>query len=134
MEQKTIVMQVLGCLMKNPLLLGDVNAYQLTPDDFSQTLDKRIFAAIYNLFSNGAEKISVVDIENYFQQHQAIYQDFINQNGIEYLQDAEDYACEENFSYYYLTLKKHNAVKSLIKDGFDVSDFYPVNPLDNDAE
>ena len=102
MEQKTIVMQVLGCLMKNPLLLGDVNAYQLTPDDFSQTLDKRIFAAIYNLFSNGAEKISVVDIENYFQQHQAIYQDFINQNGIEYLQHAEDYCCEENFSYYFL--------------------------------
>lgn len=134
MEQKTIVMQVLGCLMKNPLLLGDVNAYQLTPDDFSQTLDKRIFAAIYNLFSNGAEKISVVDIENYFQQHPAIYQDFINQNGIEYLQDAEDYSYEENFPYYYLTLKKHNAVKSLIKDGFDVNDFYPVNPLDNDAE
>ena len=44
MEQRGIVMQLLGCLMKNPLLLGDINSYNLTPNDFEKTLDKQIFA------------------------------------------------------------------------------------------
>ena len=67
MEKRNIVMQLLGCLMKNPLFLGEVNTYNLTPNDFSRPMDKQIFAAIYNLFSGGAEKIAVVDIDNYLK-------------------------------------------------------------------
>ena len=85
MEKRNIVMQLLGCLMQNPLFLGEVNSYNLTPNDFSRSMDKQIFAAIYNLFSGGAEKITVMDVDNYLKGHPAIYADFVKNNGIEYL-------------------------------------------------
>ena len=134
MEKRNTVMQLLGCLMKNPLFLGEANTYCLTPNDFSRPLDKQIFAAIHNLFSGGAERITTMDIEDYFKGHPAIYKNFSDNNGIEYLQDAEDFGVTENFNYYYTTLKKHNAVKDLIKEGFDVSEFYSENPLDEHQE
>lgn len=134
MEKRNIVMQLLGCLMKNPLFLGEVNTYNLTPNDFSKTMDKQIFAAIYNLFKGGAEKVTVVDIDNYLKGHPAIYSDFLKNNGIEYLQDAEDFGVLENFSYYYTTLKKYNAIKDLQKEGFDTSDIYPTDLLDPNQE
>lgn len=134
MEKRTIVMQLLGCLMKNPLFLGEINTYNLTPEDFSHSVDKQIFAAIYNLFKNGAEKISVVDIDEYLKQHPAIYKNFVNNNGIEYLQDAEDLSVVENFNYYYSTLKKYNAVKDLQKYGFNISEIYPTDLLDSAHE
>ena len=134
MEKRNIVMQLLGCLMKNPLFLGEVNTYNLTPNDFSKTMDKQIFAAIYNLFKGGAEKVTVVDVDNYLKGHPAIYSDFVKNNGIEYLQDAEDFGVLENFSYYYTTLKKYNAIKDLQKEGFDTSDIYPTDMLDPNQE
>ena len=84
-------MQLLGCLMKNPLFLGEINTYNLTPNDFSRSMDKQVFAAIFNLFRGGAEKVTVVDIDNYLKGHPGIYSEFIKNNGIEYLQDAEDF-------------------------------------------
>ena len=134
MEKRNIVMQLLGCLMKNPLFLGEVNTYNLTPNDFSRSMDKQIFAAIHNLFSSGAEKITVMDIDNYLKGHPAIYSDFIKNNGIEYIQDAEDFGVIENFSYYYTTLKKYNAIKDLQKEGFDTKDIYPADALDPHQE
>ena len=134
MENRSIVMQLLGCLMKNPLLLGEVNSYNITPDDFEKRLDKQIFAGIYNLFLNGAERVTVADIDDYFKGHKAIYDSFIQQNGIEYLQDAEDLSELSNFSYYYNTLKKYNAVKDLKRAGFDTSQIYPENVLDENYE
>ena len=127
-------MQLLGCLMKNPLFLGEVNTYNLTPNDFSKSMDKQIFAAIYNLFKSGAEKVTVIDVDTYLKGHPAIYGEFVKNNGIEYLQDAEDFGVLENFNYYYTTLKKYNAIKDLKREGFDVSDIYPNDALDPNQE
>ena len=134
MEKRSIVMQLLGCLMKNPLFLGEANTYCLTPNDFSRPLDKQIFAAIYNLFSGGAEKVTIMDIEDYFKAHPVAHKNFMDNNGIEYLQDAEDFGVVENFSYYYTTLKKYNAIKDLKKEGFDTSEFFSDDPLDDKRE
>jgi (E)-4-hydroxy-3-methylbut-2-enyl-diphosphate synthase len=64
MEKRNTVMQLLGCLMKNPLFLGEANTYCITPDDFSRPLDRQIFGAIFNLFNGGAARITVPDIES----------------------------------------------------------------------
>jgi replicative DNA helicase len=134
MEKRNTVMQLLGCLMKNPLFLGEANTYCITPNDFSRPLDKQIFMAIFNLFSGGAARITAPDIEEYFKAHPGVHENFTKSNGIEYLLDAEDFGVVENFEYYYKTLKKHNAIKDLQKSGFDVSDFYSEDPLDKDQE
>ena len=135
MENNTnIILQLFGCLMKNPLLLGEKNSYNLTPDDFSSSFEKIIFSAIYNLFSNGAEKISVVDVDNYLQRHTGAYSIFTKENGLEYLQDAEDLSVIENFNYYYSHIKKINALKDLQKIGIDTSSIYPENLLQEGSE
>lgn len=133
---KNTILQIFGSLMKNPLLLAEVDKYLLTPQDFSTSFEKCIFAAISNLYQNGAERITVVDIDNYLSNHSSIYQVFIDNNGIEYLNDAEDLSTIENFNYYYTKLKKYNAIKDLKAIGFNTAKIYPEDNLveDNDRE
>jgi hypothetical protein len=44
--------------------------------------------------------------------------------------DCEAYGNPANFSYYYKELKKINLVRSLQKSGYDTSDIYSENPMD----
>lgn len=131
---KNTILQIFGSLMKNPLLLSEVDKYSLTPQDFSTNFEKYIFAAISNLYQNGAERISVVDIDNYLVSHEAVYGVFTENNGIEYLNDAEELATLENFNYYYNKLKKYNAIRDLKVMGFNTNKIYPENMLDDDRE
>lgn len=128
---KSINIQILGALMKNPLLLSDTK-YSITPDDFSSGFEKQIFGAIYNLFLNGIETINVIDIDSYLQNYEGIYQNFISHNGIEFLQDCEEISNVENFEYYYTKLKKCNLLNDLANNGQDISEIYPTDILDKD--
>lgn len=129
--EKSVNIQIIGALMKNPLLLSDTK-YTITPEDFSTSFERQIFGAIYNLFLNGVETISVVDIDNYLQNYEGVYQNFIKANGIEYLQDCEEISNELNFDYYYNKLKKYNLLNDLKTDGFDISNLYPQDIMDKD--
>lgn len=124
---KETTRQVLGCLMKRPQFLNEVDKYRLTPLDFSSRFEKYIFTAIHGLYFNGAERIQIVDIENYLNTNPSAKLEFEKNNGIDYLQDVQDFAQVENFQYYYDKLKKFNLLKDLKKDGFDISDYYEEN-------
>lgn len=121
---KGVIQQVLGSLMKQPQLLGEVDKYSLTIEDFSTRFEKYIFTAIRGLWQNGAPKISAFDIENYMEANDAAKKTFELQNGLEFLQDIEEFSSVENFPYYYNKLKKINLLRDLKKQGFDVSEFY----------
>lgn len=127
---RTVVMQVLGCLIKHPQYLNETDKYSLTPDDFPIRNDKFIFAAISNLYINGATKIQPIDIENYLSTNSVAKENFNKNNGVEFLQDAEELSDENNFPYYYKKLKKINLLNDLNKQGFDISDFYIENLTD----
>ena len=130
---KKCIQQILGCLMKNPQYLGEVDKYRLTTADFSSRFEKYIFTAIQGLFYNGAKKISVFDVENYLDSNETAKKTFANNNGIEYLQDVEEYSNVENFPYYYNKLKKLNLLNDFQKQGIDVSDFYIEDLTDTRA-
>lgn len=121
---KKCIQQVLGCLLKNPQYLGEVDKYRLIPADFPTPFEKYIFRAIQGLYYGGARKISAFDIENYLNPNENALKVFTNNNGIEYLQDIEEFSNEENFPFYYTKLKKLNLLKDFQKQGIDVSDFY----------
>ena len=123
-------MQVIGCLMKNPFLLAEIDKYHFDVRDFSSKLTRYVFSAINNLFLDGAKQIGVIDLENYLSVYIDLKKDFDNFNGIAYLQDCEALSNEENFDYYYNRLKKFSALRSLNNDGFDISSFYVDNPTD----
>lgn len=120
---KNAIMQVIGCLIRNPLLFSEVGN-NLNIDDFDNNLTKSIFNAIYNLYQLGADKVNIVDIDNYLQQYGGVYSNFQKENGIVYLQDCYELAQVENFQYYFNRLKKFSALRKLNKSGIDVSDIY----------
>ena len=121
---KGCIQQILGSLMKCPQYLSEVDKYSLSYNDFSTKFEKFIFAAIEGLYKNGAPKITPFDIESYFESNEAAKATYDLHNGLEYLQDIEEFSSVENFPYYYTKLKKLNLIRDLKKQGFDTSDFY----------
>ena len=133
MVDKTSILQIFGCLMKHPQYLSESDKYNLTPDDFYFKFDKYIFIAIDSLYRGGALRIQPIDVENYLQTNGAASTIFKNNNGIEYLQDADSLSEEQNFQFYYTRLKKFNLLNSLQKQGIDISDFYIEDLTNPDA-
>lgn len=123
-SDKNLILQIFGSLMKKPHLLSEVDKYFLLPDDFSNTFERNIFSAIYNLYQNGATRITVVDIDNYLDSHPGAHSIFTKENGIEYLNDCEELSQLENFDYYYNKLKKLNCLRDLNKMGYNTSQIY----------
>lgn len=121
---KNSILQIFGALMKHPQYLGETDRYNLTLDDFYCRFDKYVFAAIDNLYRGGAQRIQPIDIENYLQSNGAASTIFKQNNGIEYLQDADYLSEENNFPFYYNRLKKINLLNQLQKNGIDIKDFY----------
>lgn len=132
-DRNTII-QIFGSLMQNPRLLDDTDRYKIETNQFQKTLDRYIFSAIYNLYSNGAEKIRVVDIDNYLRTNDTAQNLMESENGIEFLQDCETYAEKDNFPYYYNRFQKLNLLREMQKDGADVSAFYCEDPLSDDYD
>lgn len=128
-DRKTII-QVLGSLMSRPELLNDIDKYQLEPTDFVQQMDKFVFSAIYNLYIGGAESIHTTDIDIYLSKNEIAKNLMEKENGHQFLMDCEAYGNPANFSYYYKDLKKANLIRSLQKSGYDTSEFYSENPMD----
>ena len=124
MTDKSCVQQILGSLMKHPQYLSEIDKYNLTCGDFSTKFEKYIFAAIDSLYKNGVQKITPFDIENYFEANASAKKTFEHNNGLEYLQDIEEFSNIENFGYYYTKLKKLNLLKDLKKQGFPTGEFY----------
>jgi replicative DNA helicase len=118
--------------MAQPSLLNDTDKYLLEKDDFPQTMDKYIFSAIYNLYTQGAEAIRTVDIVNYLDTNSKAKNLIEKENGISFLQDCENECEPKNFSYYYNNLKKLNLLKDLQRTGKDVSNIYCEDVLSPD--
>lgn len=129
LSDKNAVLQVIGSLMKKPSLLSEKDKYNLQPNDFESRFERYIFIAILNSYTNGAQSLSEIDIDNYLMEHKDQYLLFQQNNGISYLQDALDMSTPENFEYYYNRIKKFNCLRDLKKSGFDISEFYEENEL-----
>lgn len=134
MIDKITIQQVLGAIMKHPQFLSEVDKYNLDVQDFSSRFEKIIFLAIRSLYRSNATKITPLDIENCIAPDVTSKSIFDKNNGIEYLQDIEDFVNIENFPYYYSKLKKLNLLKDLKKQGIDTSSFYVEDLTDPRAD
>ena len=133
MTSKGTIQQILGSLMKHPQFLSEIDKYSLSMTDFSTKFEKYIFTAIQGLWRNGAPKITAFDIESYMEANEGAKKLFEQQNGLEYLQDVEEFSNVENFPYYYAKLKKLNLLRDLKKQNFPVSEFYQEDLTAPDA-
>lgn len=117
-------MQILGCLIRNPMLLAEPK-YKFNENvDFPEKLHKLVYGAIYNLFNSGVTSISPVDVDNYLSFYIANYEYYKSKNGFQFVSDAEELAQIDNFDYYYNKAKKFSALRTLRDLGYDVSSIY----------
>lgn len=130
-KDKLATIQVLGCLIKSPLLVIN-EKYRLIEEDFPERFHRILFAAISNLVKNGAQDISYVNIDDYLSKYPRQYKVFTDNKGIEYVTNAVDIAQLENYDYYYSTLRKFGLLNQLQTKGFDTTPIY--NPAELDVD
>ena len=124
MIDKRDTQQIIGCLMKRPQLLSEIDKYSFVLTDFPSRFERSIYLAIEGLYRNGATKIQPIDIENFLEADPVSAKVFKDKNGIEYLLDTIELSEVDNFGFYYNRFKMFNLLKDLKKQGFDIEEFY----------
>lgn len=125
---KQAIREVLGSLLQEPSLIRE---YKIVQNDFPETFHKLIFAAINNLYKNGAEEIDAVAVDEYLSHYETQYQVFIKNEGISFLEKIQEMALQSNFKYYYDQLKKFSLLRSYVEHGISVEEFFDpdeINP------
>lgn len=127
-DKKTL-MQILGSLINNPLLLERTDRYSFHEEDFGENFYNIVYGTIANLRVQGLKHISLIDIENYLVERPVLYQKYKDNKGSEYIQRVIDIAEPKNFDYYYKRLKKMTLLRMYQKSGVDISWLYDPNLL-----
>ena len=132
LEEKDLYIQIIGCLLKQPSILGQTDKYALSLTDFHNTFYRKVFGIIFNLYERGAKSVSAVDIENVLKENPTNWAVWEKENGHEFLDDAETLSDLGNFDYYYNRMKKVNLLFELKKLGYDTSRFYVETIITDD--
>lgn len=123
---KKAVFQVIGCLIQNPTLLDN---YALTLEDFDgEEFHQIIFACIFNLYNQGVNVIDSFAIDSFISGYEKQYKIFIDNNGLEYINDASVMSEIENFDYNFNRLKKFSLLRYYESQAFDTRGIY--NPME----
>lgn len=126
MTDKRAILQIIGSLLKKPSLLLD---YHLTTEDFPERFHKIIYVAISKLHERGVT-IDFVNIDSFLSEYEAQYEIFCANDGIEYLQKAEEIANPDDYNYFYEKVKKYSLLKKCKEEGIDVSFIYDESITD----
>ena len=116
-------MSILGALMLN-LKIFDSSKVCLCHTEFSNVVHKKIFAALYNAYIEGAEKIAVPQVINQIVLDERIKGSFEKQNGVAILNEIFEYASETSFNSAYEKFKKIKLIQDLKSLGFNTNNIY----------
>lgn len=119
----TSIIQVIGCVYKNPSLL-DNETYFFNTDDFTEEFHKILFGSIFNLYKLGAREINPNTIEDYLKERPKSLATYKANKGAEYLQKITENVQLSTFDYYYQKMKKMTLLREYNKIGMDLSWLY----------
>lgn len=122
------IIQVIGCIFKNPNLLDNEN-YFFNEDDFTEEFHKILFGSIYNLHLLGAKSITINTIEDYLRDRPKSLATYKANKGAEYLQKIGDNIQISTFDYYYQKMKKMTLLRMYQKAGMNLSWLYDTNNI-----
>lgn len=125
----TSILQVIGNTFLNPSLLDSEDKYNINEEDFVEPFHKVVFGSIYNLWAQGAKKITISNITDYLASRpksQAIYE---ANKGNEWLIKVSESVVPQAFDYYYSRLKKFTLLRAYDNFGIDVSSIYDVDNI-----
>ena len=125
------IVQVIGCVFKQPQLLDFTDKYTLTDDDFPDQFHKVVFGTIYKLYELGSEKITLNNVLDYLSSRPKSQAIFIKQKGEEWLLKAGENAQPSSFDYYYNRVKKMTLLRAFDAYGIDVTDIYDPDNIED---
>ena len=130
-NDKFSVLQVIGCLIRQPVLLLDDN-YHFTEKDFPERFHKIVYGAIEHLVKSGVQELNHTTIDDFISKYPKQYKVFTDNDGMDYILNAVEMSDVENFKYYYSTLKKFSLLNQLGQHGFNTSLIYDPSIIDLD--
>ena len=122
LSDKMAYRQVIGCLMKNPLLFLEYP--DIMPFDFDLKVARICFVIIKKLYEEGATVLSPIEIDQEVDKHANSAIVYKQDGGLEFLKTSYNFADLNNFQLYYTRLKKYSLLRRLQKDKYDISEFY----------
>lgn len=128
-QNKTAIMQILGCILQNPSYLTDSN-YSILPDDFAEKFHSILFSAMNNLYISETKVLDVPAICDYLIKFPSQYNVFDVNGGVDYIETVREIGEQENFDYNYKVLKKFTVLRDLAQNGVDITDLYDYKETD----
>jgi len=114
--------QIIGCLMKNPLLFLEYT--DIYPTDFDLKVARICFILIKKLYEEGATVLTPIEIDQEVEKHANSAEIYKRDGGLDFLKTAYEFAEPNNFEMYYVRLKKYSLLRRLQKEKYDISEFY----------
>lgn len=118
------LVQVIGCIFKNPKLLERDDKYKFNEQDFYDEFHKLVFGCMYNLWQLGAKEITLTAIEDYLTQRPKALAIYKTNKGPEFILKAAEMANINTFDYYYNRMKKMSLLRAYEEMGMDLTWLY----------
>jgi len=137
-SNKMAIIQVLGALASNPLILGD-DRYRFSVNDFPEDFHRYVFKAIVGIALQSddgeidIEKIDPIDVDRWLKNYPEWYLVYTSNDGSNWLRKAMEAYDPRKFHYYYNLLKKYSLLNAMQRDGIDTLNILNpnlVNPVD----
>lgn len=123
---------VIGSLLNAPSLVHEEN-FILTPADFYNKRNQIIFGVIYNMASQGVEKITPQDVDSYLMRFPEQYRVYNEHSGINALIAISEVGKPDVkiFESHYERIKKFTVLRDLEEVGINTKTFYDKDALFN---
>ena len=118
------LVQVIGCIFKNPKLLERDDKYKFNEQDFYDEFHQLVFGCMYNLWQLGAKEITLPAIEDYLAQRPKALATYKTNKGPEFILKAAEIANVNTFDYYYNRMKKMSLLRAYEEMGMDLTWLY----------
>lgn len=130
LQDKQSIMHVFSSLLHDPTILGNDRDFPLSVDDFPEPFHKVVFSAINNLYIQGAEVITPVEIDGYLSRFDKAYQIFNANMGVDYLENTIELGTPENFELHYNRLRKFSFLRACDNSGIDITEIMDTETID----
>ena len=122
LSDKMAYRQVIGCLMHNPLFFLEYD--DITPADFDLEVARICFINIQQLYNEGVTKLTPIEVDQEVEKHTNSAIAYKKEGGLDFLKVCYEFAEVSNFSVYYKRLKKDSLLRRLLKEGYNIKEFY----------
>lgn len=125
------LVQVIGCIYKNPKVLERDDKYKFNEQDFYDDFHKLVFGCMYNLWQLGAKELTLPAIEDYLTQRPKALATYKANKGPEFILRAAEMANVNTFDYYYNRMKKMSLLRAYEDMGMNLDWLYDPDEVMN---